>query len=133
MSTGPVVTRLGDGMYRVQHEGRSDLVYVAGPPADRWLFWNGRVYHRPFQEARDARRGSAAADARQTLTAPMPATVLDVLVAPGASVARGDTLVILEAMKMELPVRSAADARVVSVACRRGELVQPGAVLVELE
>lgn len=133
MSAPPVVTRLGDGVYRVQHEGLTDLVYVAGPPADRWLFWNGRVYHRPFEEDRAARGAGAAADARQTLTAPMPATVLKVLVAPGATVARGDTLVILEAMKMELPVRSAADARVVAVECCEGELVQPGAVLVELE
>ena len=133
MSATPIVTRLGDGVYRVQHDGRTDLAYVAGTPADRWLFWNGRVYHRPFEDARAARGGAAAADARQSLTAPMPATVLKVLVAPGATVARGDTLVILEAMKMELPVRSAADARVVAVECREGELVQPGAVLVELE
>lgn len=133
MSEGPVVVRIDEGVYRVHHEGRWELVYVAGSRADRWLFWNGRVYHRPFENTRSTRRGAAAADPRQTLTAPMPATVLRVLVAPGASVARGETLVILEAMKMELPVRSAADARVVAVSCREGELVQPGAVLVELE
>lgn len=132
MSAGPAVTRIGEGVYRVELvDGRSELVYVVGPPGDRWLFWNGQVFHRLFDQPRERR--VTAADARQTLTAPMPATVLKVLVAPGATVARGETLIILEAMKMELPVRSAADAIVSSVQCREGELVQPGTVLVELE
>ena len=63
----------------------------------------------------------------------MPATVLKVLVAPGATVSKGDTLLILEAMKMELPIRAAANAVVLEVRCREGELVQPDTVLVELE
>jgi biotin carboxyl carrier protein len=62
----------------------------------------------------------------------MPATVLKVLVAPGAAVAKGDTLVVLEAMKMELPIRAAGDGVVGEVFCREGELVQAGAPLVEL-
>jgi biotin carboxyl carrier protein len=64
------------------------------------------------------------------LTSPMPATVLKVLVAQGEPVRRGDTLVLLEAMKMELPLKAEADGTVAAVSCREGELVQPGAVLV---
>ena len=63
----------------------------------------------------------------------MPATVLKLVVAEGAQVRKGDTLLILEAMKMELPVRAPADAVVRAMLCREGELVQPGTVLVELE
>ena len=62
----------------------------------------------------------------------MPATVIKVLVQVGAAVKKGETLVILEAMKMELPLRSGADATVRAVHCREGELVQPDTVLVEL-
>jgi len=51
----------------------------------------------------------------------------------GSAVHQGDTLVILEAMKMELPIRSAGDGIVKAVHCHEGELVQPGVVLVELE
>jgi biotin carboxyl carrier protein len=50
----------------------------------------------------------------------------------GARVKKGETLVILEAMKMELPLRASADATVTAVGCREGELVQPETVLVEL-
>jgi 3-methylcrotonyl-CoA carboxylase alpha subunit len=61
----------------------------------------------------------------------MPATVIKVLVAPGVAVRKGDTVVVLEAMKMELPIRATSDATVKAVHCREGELVQPDAVLVE--
>jgi 3-methylcrotonyl-CoA carboxylase alpha subunit len=63
----------------------------------------------------------------------MPATVIRVLVAPGATVARGDTLVMLEAMKMELPIRAPRDGVVRAVHCQSGELVQPGVNLLDLE
>jgi 3-methylcrotonyl-CoA carboxylase alpha subunit len=62
----------------------------------------------------------------------MPATVLKILVQPGAAVDRGETLIILEAMKMELPLRAPEAGIVEAVHCRVGELVQPEAILVEL-
>ena len=62
----------------------------------------------------------------------MPATVIKVLVGRGAKVRKGDTVVLLEAMKMELPVRALADGQVVAVNCREGDLVQPDHVLIEL-
>jgi 3-methylcrotonyl-CoA carboxylase alpha subunit len=62
----------------------------------------------------------------------MPATVVKVLVKPGDRVAKGDTVVVLEAMKMELPLRAAGNATVKAVHCREGEMVQADAVLVEM-
>ena len=76
------------------------------------------------------RSGSESASA---LTAPMPATVLKVHVKPGDAVRKGDTIVLLEAMKMELPLRAPADATVAAVHTRDGERVQADAVLVELQ
>jgi biotin carboxyl carrier protein len=125
------IVRIGAGVYRVETDGRAELVYVAGAPGNRWAFWNGQV----FRQSADASAGQPARakrDAHQELSAPMPATVLKVLVTIGARVKKGETLVILEAMKMELPLRAAADATVAAIRCREGELVQPDAVLVEL-
>ena len=48
------------------------------------------------------------------------------------AVRRGDVLVMLEAMKMELPLRAPHDGVVRAVRCAPGDLVQPGAPLVEL-
>jgi biotin carboxyl carrier protein len=68
-----------------------------------------------------------------SLRPPMAATVVRVAVAPGARVSAGDTLVVLEAMKMELPIRAPRDGVVRSVHCAEGHLVQPDMLLVELE
>jgi len=94
--------------------------------------WNGGVVApataRPDRPARRRSGGSSTG----TLTAPMPATVLKVHVRPGDRVKKGDIVVLLEAMKMELPVRAPADATVATVRCREGELVQADATLLEL-
>jgi 3-methylcrotonyl-CoA carboxylase alpha subunit len=63
----------------------------------------------------------------------MSATVVRIHVQPGDRVEAGDPLVVLEAMKMELPIRAPRDATVRAVHCREGELVQPEMILVELE
>ena len=62
----------------------------------------------------------------------MPATVRAVLVTAGDHVTVGQPLVILEAMKMELPLRAPVDGTVKTVRCEPGDLVQPGTALVEV-
>jgi biotin carboxyl carrier protein len=126
------VERIADGTYRVEDdEGRLHTVFVAGAPGSRWAFQNGHVYREEaLAPAPNARAGHA--DATLPLTAPMPATVLKILALPGAAVSRGDTLIILEAMKMELPLRASADGVVVAIHCREGELVQPETILIEI-
>ena len=132
MARGIEVTQIGDGVYRVVHEGRADVVYVAGPSSDRWAFWNGQVFRGDVSgNAKSVRRG-AAAHGPQTLTAPMPATVLRVPVKAGDPVNKGDLVVLLEAMKMELPIRAMGDAVVAAVHCREGDLVEADSPLVEL-
>jgi biotin carboxyl carrier protein len=130
------VTRIGPGVYLVRKGDTAenhghDIVYVAGSRGNSWAFCNGRVY-RPAEPARQA-FGSRVAGAVQFLTAPMPATVVKVLATPGQAVKAGDTLVIVEAMKMELPVRAPADALVRAVRCKEGEIVQSDQTLIELE
>ena len=127
------VTRIGDGMYRVVKDGRSEVVWAAADGGEQWAFWNGRVFMVRAEAGRRPRQARSGGDGHQSLTSPMPATVLKVLIAPGASVHNGDTLIVLEAMKMELPIRALADGRVRTVSCHEGELVRAGAALVDLE
>jgi acetyl/propionyl-CoA carboxylase alpha subunit len=76
----------------------------------------------------DGRAGEAS-----TVTAPMPGTVIRVLVAAGDRVAARQPLVVLEAMKMETPLLSPYDAEVTAVHVAEGDRVTGGAVLVELD
>jgi len=63
----------------------------------------------------------------------MPATVVTVNTAVGATVTEGQTLIVLEAMKMELPIKAPRAGVVKAVLCAKGDLVQPGVNLLELE
>jgi 3-methylcrotonyl-CoA carboxylase alpha subunit len=67
------------------------------------------------------------------LTAPMPGLVLKVLVRPGDVVRAHQTLIVLEAMKMEHNIEAPFDGRVQSVNCAEGGRVAEGIVLIELE
>ena len=113
-------------------EGKQETIYVAGPVDDRWVWWNGHVFRLTSETGRARAPRTSRRDSRQEIHAPMPAKVVRVLVTPGAAVQKGDTLIVLEAMKMELPLRSASDATVTAVHCQEGQLVQPDALLAEL-
>ena len=83
--------------------------------------------------AADDQEPVAIAAAAGSLSAPMPGTVLEVLVSPGDVVSAGQVLVLLEAMKMELAVHAPADGTVSAVHVSGGELVRAGQPLAEVE
>jgi biotin carboxyl carrier protein len=135
-----VVDAIGNGRYRILSDERNDLAYAVwdrGPSTAlgtgrTWVFIAGRTYVIEGQD-RDGRARHQKTDDHLALSAPMPATVLAVTAAPGQDVQAGDVLIMLEAMKMELPIIAPRAGRVKSIACREGELVQPGVPLLELE
>src|SRR5581483_1200938 len=81
----------------------------------------------------DAAHEHGAGAESSSVVAPMPGTVLRVHARTGDRVAAGDPLVVLEAMKMETPLRSPYDATVRGVHVSEGDTVTGGALLVELE
>jgi 3-methylcrotonyl-CoA carboxylase alpha subunit len=133
MAADTRVRQVGGGVYRVDIDGRAETVYVAGTPRDRWVFWDGRVFHGDFQLPVGGGRFDRPSRQRRSLTAPMPATVIKVQVKPGDTVKKGTIVVVLEAMKMELPMRASGDGVVAAVRCREGELVPADAALVDFE
>ena len=70
---------------------------------------------------------------KELVPAPVPGTVLDIRVTTGASVRRGDILVILEAMKMENEIVATKDGTVAQVLTTKGATVEAGAPLVEIQ
>ena len=75
---------------------------------------------------------SHAAGRHETANSPMPGQVLRILVAKGQSVKTGDSLVVLEAMKMEQTIRTTIDGVVQSILVSIGQVVAPGQMLVEI-
>jgi len=68
----------------------------------------------------------------EEVRAEMVANVWKVLVSEGDQVTDGDTLVILESMKMEIPVIAEADGVVSTVAVSEGQVVQEGDLIAEI-
>lgn len=68
-----------------------------------------------------------------SITAPLPGTVLSIAVKVGDAVKAADTVLVLEAMKMENAIHAGRDGKVASIAVNPGEAVQEGAVLITLE
>lgn len=67
------------------------------------------------------------------IKAPMPGLVLELQVEPGQTVAKGDPLLILEAMKMENVLRAPGDAVIKAVKVNKGAAVEKNQILIELE
>ena len=127
------LTPLGNGTFVfTRDDGTRGRAWAVKDGRVTWVFVDGRVYRLEAERARAATSSGHATD-DAALASPMPATVSAVKVAVGERVAKGDVLVTLEAMKMELPIRSPRDGVVRRVACAPGELVQPGVPLILLE
>ncbi len=67
------------------------------------------------------------------IKAPMAGKIIDIKVNVGDEVSEGDEVVILEAMKMELPVVAEVSGTVKDIICKNGDAVEGDAVLVVLE
>ena len=102
---------------------------------------NGTAYEITLQvvDAADVKAVPAAAPATapapapvaggETVSSPMPGTILNVNVQNGAAVKQGDVLMILEAMKMENEIVAPCDGTIASVNVTKGSTVETGAVL----
>jgi acetyl/propionyl-CoA carboxylase alpha subunit len=108
--------RRGYHVHRVTAAGRTE-VYVDGPDGSTALTERPR-----FTDPATVPRGGS-------LLAPMPGVITRVLAAPGATVAAGQPLVVLEAMKMEHTVAAPSDGVLAEVATAAGEQVEAGQVL----
>jgi 3-methylcrotonyl-CoA carboxylase alpha subunit len=107
-------------------------VYTAAHKDTRYVSVDGHAYTLAQPRPRPtARRGGQAGGS--ALTAQMPGQIREVLVSQGEHVARGAALVILEAMKMEIRVSAPADGVVARLHVAKGDTVERGQPLVELE
>lgn len=97
---------------------------------------NGRIYSVTLRDKFDQlleKMGMTnnAAGKVNNIKAPMPGLIVDLKVKDGDTVKTGDTLIILEAMKMENSIKSPGDAVVKIVKVKKGASVEKGQVLIE--
>jgi len=122
---------VSSGWYIVKDGDHQVRIAVADEETATWVFVDGNVWRIDKAYEQPGRRGKSRGES--SVMAPMPATVVTINAAPGRTVSEGDTVIVLEAMKMELPIKAPRSGVVKAVNCAKGELVQPGVNLVEIE
>jgi acetyl/propionyl-CoA carboxylase alpha subunit len=123
-------------MLSVLIEGRSHIIHLARDRETLHLFYKGRCYDvlEPSEEGAAAAGGGAKSrEDMLNVSAPMPGKVIKVSVKEGEEVREKQTLVIVEAMKMENEVKAELGCRVKKICCAPGDLVDVTNILVELE
>jgi 3-methylcrotonyl-CoA carboxylase alpha subunit len=138
--TGPVVIvdgkshsveveEVAPGTFLARSGARRETFHCVRKGDEIYLSWRGTAYRL------EVRRSGGAAP-RQTLRgleAPMPGKVIAVNASPGQTVAKGDEILVVEAMKMENAIRAPRDGKIKSIAVKLGDMVSPGVTLAELE
>jgi biotin carboxyl carrier protein len=106
------------------------MLYWASAGGTKWVSLDGCTYRLDKPAPRRARL-SGETDGSETVRAPMPAQVRAVQVSEGEAVQQGQTLLLLEAMKMEIRIKAPAPGRVTRLLVKAGEAVEKDQVLAE--
>ena len=120
----PVATASKDGGYTVSVNGKKYAVKVEGDKA----VVNGKSYDINVKAGMESAPAAGSGEGTPVKTG-LPGNVLRVLVEVGDTVAEGDVIAVIEAMKMETEIKSTVSGTVNSVEIEPGDKVQPGQVL----
>jgi len=111
-------------------DGQRVTAYVSSDNAKRWVTVNGQTF--VLTKSSGARKGGHAHHAAGELTAPMPGQVRAVNVSEGDAVTKGQTLLVLEAMKMEIRVQALQNGLVKKLLVKQGQTVEREQMLIEI-
>lgn len=120
-----------DGKLDLLIDGKRVTAYVSSDNTKRWVTVKGRTFM--LTKSSGAKRKSASHDHASELVAPMPGVVRSVNVSEGDAVTKGQTLLLLEAMKMEIRVQAPRDGVVKKLLVKQGQTIEREQILVEIE
>lgn len=135
------VLKLDRGRYHVLIEDRSftiELLNKSENSKSQVLLVNGKKHTLNLSDQYDALLKQLGMDKMlgskiNVLKAPMPGLVLQVPVAEGQEIKKGDTLLVLEAMKMENSIKAAGDGRIKKINVTVKQAVEKNQVLIEFD
>jgi 3-methylcrotonyl-CoA carboxylase alpha subunit len=118
------------GELTLKVDGVMHTAYVAHDGSTHFVAIDGEAFELKQPDPRRARRKHHQGE--DNLTASMPGLISKLLVNEGDTVQRGQPLIVLEAMKMEIKIAAPHDGRVVKVLVKQGQVVDRGQALIEL-
>lgn len=121
-----------DGKLELLIDGKRLTACISSDKDKRWVTIDGQTFVLT-KSTGARRRGQAGQHAAGALTAPMPGQVRAVNVREGDPVTKGQTLVVLEAMKMEIRIHAPQDGVVKKLFVQTAQTVEREQILIELE
>ncbi len=118
------ITRVDDGALTFTVGDHPQTAYWASDGPRRWVFVDGRTFVITSASPGARERRSVEHTSEDMIRAPMPGHVRAVQVAEGDSVSKGQTLFVLEAMKMEIRVQAPRSGRAAHIMVKVGESVE---------
>ncbi len=131
-----VVSLNGNGLQLLRRGEQSFEVFLSAHDDDVYqmtMLGGRRIVSRVTSQTRRRSSSTANTGSTDTLVAPMHGLVVDVPVHEGDTVEQGQTLVVLESMKMQMQLRSPRAGTLIKVCAQTGAQVEKGALLVEFE
>ena len=125
------IIRASEGKLELLIDGQRVTAYISSDGAKRWVTINGQTF--VLTKSTGARRRGAGHDHASELAAPMPGQVRGVNVSEADAVTKGQTLLVLEAMKMEIRIQAPRDGVVKKLLVKQGQTVEREQILVEIE
>lgn len=133
------LVHLSDGHFHILHDNKSYNIELVEVDRDARVFsfkLNGTVYSVILKDRFDLLlekmgMNATASSKVNSIKAPMPGLIIDLRVKEGQAVRSGDTLLILEAMKMENVIKAPGDGLVRSVKIQKGDSVEKNQILIE--
>ena len=126
-----VAVNLADGVLTV--DGASRPVLIATRGDDVFVHLDGESYQLHYEHPLERLAHQAHGAGDDAVKAPMPGSLVVVSVKPGQAVSRGETLLVMESMKMETTIAAPRDGTVLAVNYAPGQAFERDAVLLTLE
>jgi biotin carboxyl carrier protein len=133
------LVKLTDRTYHILYQNQSysaEVLDLNAAEKTISLRINGQIHQIQLKDRFDLLlekmgMSDAAATKVNNLKAPMPGLIVGINVAPGDVVSKGDSLLILEAMKMENNLKAPGDGTVKAIRANKGDRVEKGQILIE--
>jgi len=128
-----VVTAVSSNHLHLTVNGTATEVFAAAAEGGAWIWVEGRPRFVEDADNAPRRKARGPGDTPREVTPPTPAAVVRVMAQVGDKVAKGQGLVVVTAMKMEITLSAPYAGTVTAVNCEAGAQVVPGQILVEID
>ena len=127
------ISRVQSGQLELLIDGQRVTAYVSADGPKRWVTIHGQTFVLTKSSGGRSRGKGTGQEQASALAAPMPGLVRSVNVSEGETVSKGQTLLVLEAMKMEIRIHAPREGMIQKLLVKQGQTVEREQVLIEIE